>query len=806
MSNRWWSLVDLSFEEIESEISFALLLDRLLEKLSEEISIQLESPIIDSIHLPENCQTCINSGFVPQVEITQLEPEIVELGNSHQCLSFGDIFSAVGDFKNASNCYYNAFIVNCMLEYPTSNPMIRLATQLNSTGHYIKAAELFLTAYTIQTEEREPKFFSRYFEDESTEIDNLELTKFSLIPEDPPKLFAEAFAFNQEGNKALLENDFEKAINLFYNAAVNHIPDSQFSLGRMYHRGIGLNRSNHRRGDFWLRRSILLGNKQAIVDLGNSHRFGVSGIIDNETAEKLYKISSNYDAFIQLGNMFKYGFGSIMDLETAFQWHLVAAQSGGNSGWIHVADYFRKVKDKPEIAEMFEKKGCAQLTMINEYDDGSANCSLGFCSFYGLAGEKKLTEAANYYLSAARRGHATAQENLAKSYFSGEGIDKNMDTAVYWYRRAGDQGRSASLFNLACSYANGEGVERNLNEAARLYKLAAELGHSDAENNYANCLSRGEGVERNLSEAVKFYHRSSLKGNDIAQYNLGNCYYNGTGVEQDFTEACHWFKMSADQGDTDAQYIFAYCLENGKGAEKNLSEAFKLYKNASEKQHVYAQNQLGEFYYYGKSVPVNHSMAFNWFEKSASQHCTEAVNHVANCYFYGHGTKRDLKLAVTYYNRAIHFTPESYNNFGLLAFFGRGGVRVDVDTAVNHLLESSNGSYADGHVNLAECWLSGIGVEEIRTSESERLFKLAADTGHAEGYYGLWRTNKKSNNISDNDGMDLLKKATDLGSYRAMIVLGNLEDEKSSLENNSHSLDAANWYKNAANTMMKKGF
>jgi TPR repeat protein len=73
--------------------------------------------------------------------------------------------------------------------------------------------------------------------------------------------------------------------------------------------------------------------------------------------------------------------------------------------------------------------------------------------------------AVNEWRSVARKGDASAQNNLALMYEKGKGVLKDYKQAVKWYRKAADQGDASAQNNLGVMYANGEGVLKSMTQA-----------------------------------------------------------------------------------------------------------------------------------------------------------------------------------------------------------------------------------------------------------------------------------------------------------------------------------------------------
>lgn len=69
-----------------------------------------------------------------------------------------------------------------------------------------------------------------------------------------------------------------------------------------------------------------------------------------------------------------------------------------------------------------------------------------------------LPLAVSEFRTAAEKGEADCQFNLALMYEQGIGMAKDEKQAVVWYRKSAEQGNSNAQFNLGVLYENGRGT------------------------------------------------------------------------------------------------------------------------------------------------------------------------------------------------------------------------------------------------------------------------------------------------------------------------------------------------------------
>ena len=80
--------------------------------------------------------------------------------------------------------------------------------------------------------------------------------------------------------------------------------------------------------------------------------------------------------------------------------------------------------------EKDKETAIALLTRIADTGDADACCRLGL--IYTSPGEQYNPESgAKYYLLAAQKGHAEAQEGVARCYYRGRGVPQDKEAAVF---------------------------------------------------------------------------------------------------------------------------------------------------------------------------------------------------------------------------------------------------------------------------------------------------------------------------------------------------------------------------------------
>lgn len=154
--------------------------------------------------------------------------------------------------------------------------------------------------------------------------------------------------------------------------------------------------------------------------------------------------------------------------------------------------------------------------------------------------------------TAAARGDAGAEYEIAVRYAEGRGVAANMAAAAEWFERAAKQGLAPAQFRLGGFYEKGIGVKKDLEAARRLYLAAAQAGNAKAMHNLAVLYAEGAGGKPDYQTAARWFRKAADHGVADSQYNLAILYARGIGVGQNLAEAYKWFTLAAREGDKDS--------------------------------------------------------------------------------------------------------------------------------------------------------------------------------------------------------------------------------------------------------------
>lgn len=145
-------------------------------------------------------------------------------------------------------------------------------------------------------------------------------------------------------------------------------------------------------------------------------------------------------------------------------------------------------------------------------------------------------------IAKAEAGDVDAQFRVGGAYDTGNGAPHDTKQALKWYLMAADRGHAEAQNSAASLYQEA----RNYGEALRWYEKAAAQKHAQATDSVAYMYDLGLGVQQDRQKAFEIYTRSADLGWAEAMWNIANMYGAGQLGERDMVKACAW-AMRADK-------------------------------------------------------------------------------------------------------------------------------------------------------------------------------------------------------------------------------------------------------------------
>ena len=269
--------------------------------------------------------------------------------------------------------------------------------------------------------------------------------------------------------------------------------DAQFTIGRMYERGLGVPQDYAKAVEAY-RSAAEQGHAQA-----QSH----------------------------LGDMYYHGRGAPQNYAKAVIWYQRAAESGDSSAQLDLGFMYERGLGVPQDYA----KAVEAYRSAAEQGLARAQNNLGVMYHQGWGVQQDYTEAVEWYRRAAEQGDSFAQLNLGFMYDKGRGVRRNKVLAHMW-------------LNLATSNRHSTSEQR---DAARKLRdnIILMRSHEIAE---AQRMARQwlETHSTEQSEALESHLRAAKEGDAKAQYDLGISYAQGVGgAPQDYVLGYMWLNLAA---------------------------------------------------------------------------------------------------------------------------------------------------------------------------------------------------------------------------------------------------------------------
>lgn len=310
------------------------------------------------------------------------------------------------------------------------------------------------------------------------------------------------------GNDFFQKKEYNKALPILLEVAKEGHSDSQFLVGKIYHKGLGVE-VDYSKALEWYNKAAEQGNAKAYNNIGCMYYDGLG--VDKNTSE-------------------------------AFNWFFKAAEKGIDTAQYTIGCYYYYDDGDSVPQDIGEAKKWFEKAALQDYSQALYHLGVIYFKEYGSFKDKET--AARYFKKAADQGLAEAQYYLGYMYRDGEGVKQDYKEAVRLLTKAAKQGHYWAQINLGFLYHEGKGITRDDSKCAYWFKKAAEKDDSYAHFLVGWCYFYGVGVKKDMSEGLWIIRKEAENGLSQAQCNLGIIYEKGLAVSRNQSEAIAWYKKA----------------------------------------------------------------------------------------------------------------------------------------------------------------------------------------------------------------------------------------------------------------------
>lgn len=218
------------------------------------------------------------------------------------------------------------------------------------------------------------------------------------------------------------------------------------------------------------------------------------------------------EAQFVLGEFYKSGKYLPLDISKAKYWYNKAKENG-----------YEQAEARLKQIDLITDKEFSSVDIKNlELSAKVLKAAESGLDYYaGRKGMKQdFYKAFKLLLSAAKKGHITAQYGIAGMYFHGEGTKCDLEKALLWYTKSAEAGLGASQNEVAKMHYNGVGCDKDIEKATYWLGKAADNGIVEATFLYGVMLIKGQGVIKDKNRGFEYIKKAARNGHEQAQKEL----------------------------------------------------------------------------------------------------------------------------------------------------------------------------------------------------------------------------------------------------------------------------------------------
>jgi TPR repeat protein len=223
------------------------------------------------------------------------------------------------------------------------------------------------------------------------------------------------------------------------------------------------------------------------------------------------------------------------------------------------------------------------------------------------------TPAASELESSAASGNATAQFQLGRAYFRGEGFPVDKSKAHEWILKSAEQGNPDAITTMGYFYSQGIVLEKDEAKAIEWFRKGAEAGSAKSQLNLGLMLRQAKTIPLDNTESLKWLETAASTDDPDAVRTYGQVLFLGDSlIMPDRKKAFPFVLKSAEAGDAHSQNMVGVAYRDGDGTEKDIKQAKNWFLKAALQNDPKAQSNLAHILGVDSPASPDRKEALKW--------------------------------------------------------------------------------------------------------------------------------------------------------------------------------------------------
>jgi TPR repeat protein len=196
--------------------------------------------------------------------------------------------------------------------------------------------------------------------------------------------------------------------------------------------------------------------------------------------------------------------------------------------------------------------------------------------------------------AAASSGNATAQFQLGRTYFRGDGVAADKAKAHEWILKSAEQGNPEAITSMGYFYSQGVVLEKDEAKAIEWFRKGAEAGSPKSQMNLGLMLRQGKTITLNHDESMQWLEKAASSGDPDAVRTLGQLYFLGDSLLMPAPQkSIPYLTIAAEAGDPASMNMLGVAYREGHTGSIDRDQAKVWFRKAAQLGEVKAQSNLG---------------------------------------------------------------------------------------------------------------------------------------------------------------------------------------------------------------------